>query len=129
MNQNLIANQFFKDTQVTQAKEEIIAALKEYQQKLTEIKPAQAELVQSYEATLRLFEEVRGSKPIFPYVSSGLGNGALVELADGSVKYDFIIGIGVFYFGHSHPELTERVLTAALSDTVMQGNLIFEMFF
>jgi len=68
-------------------------------------------------------EDIRGGKLIYPYLSSGLGNGALVELADGSVKYDFIIGIGVHYFGHSHLGLTEKVLDAALSDTIMQGNI------
>ncbi|MEQ1843399.1 MAG: aminotransferase class III-fold pyridoxal phosphate-dependent enzyme, partial [Verrucomicrobiales bacterium] len=59
----------------------------------------------------------------FPYLGSGIGNGALVELADGSVKYDFISGIGVHHFGHSHPALVAACLDAALGDTVMQGNL------
>jgi acetylornithine aminotransferase len=46
-----------------------------------------------------------------------------VELADGSVKYDMISGIGVHYFGHGHPAVIEASLNSALSDIVMQGNL------
>ena len=59
-----------------------------------------------------------------PYLGSGIGNGALVELADGSVKYDFISGIGVHFFGHSHPLMVEAGFEAAIRDTVMQGNLM-----
>ena len=47
----------------------------------------------------------------------------MVELLDGSVKYDFITGIGVHYMGHSHPEILDASIDAALEDTVMQGNL------
>ena len=59
----------------------------------------------------------------YPYLGSGIGRGALVELADGSVKYDFITGIGVHYMGHNHPALLEAGVDAALTNTVMQGNL------
>jgi len=52
-----------------------------------------------------------------------MGNGPFVELMDGSVKYDFINGIGVHHFGHSNPKIIEACLDAALEDTVMQGNL------
>jgi acetylornithine aminotransferase len=56
-------------------------------------------------------------------LSSGLGNGPLVELADGSVKFDFITGIGVHGMGHSHPQMLDASIDAALEDTIMQGNL------
>jgi 4-aminobutyrate aminotransferase-like enzyme len=52
---------------------------------------------------LQEFAADRGGKLFYDYIGSGIGNGPLVELADGSVKYDFITGIGVHYFGHSHP--------------------------
>src|SRR5436190_703501 len=54
---------------------------------------------------------------------SGFGSGCLVELADGSVKYDMISGIGVHGLGHGNPILVAAGLEAALQDTVMQGNL------
>jgi len=122
MNQ-LIAQKFFNDKEVIGAKKQILAALQEYQSQLTGIRPPQSELKQSYDDMIKAFQEARGGKLLFPYLSSGIGNGALVELADGSVKYDFIIGIGVHYFGHSHLGLIEKVMDAALEDTVMQGNL------
>ena len=63
-----------------------------------------------------------GSPLFFPFISSGLGNGALVECVDGSVKYDFISGIGS-HFSHSHPSLIEASLNGIVQDTVMQGHL------
>jgi acetylornithine aminotransferase len=56
-------------------------------------------------------------------MGSGMGHGPLVELADGSVKFDLISGIGVHHFGHAHRALIGAGLDAALRDTVMQGNL------
>ncbi len=46
-----------------------------------------------------------------------------MELADGSVKYDFITGIGVHSFGHCNPAIVRTLLDAALTGVVMQGNL------
>ncbi len=61
--------------------------------------------------------------PFWPYLASGLGNGPFVELADGSVKLDFICGIGVHGCGHSDPVMIDAAIDGALEDTVMQGNL------
>src|SRR5438477_30555 len=66
---------------------------------------------------------VRGGAIFYPYLGSGLGNGALVELADGSVKFDMISGIGVQHWGHSYPVFLDAGIDATLGDTVMQGNL------
>ena len=65
----------------------------------------------------------RGGPPFWPYLASGLGNGPYVELADGSVKLDFICGIGVHGCGHSDPAMVDAAIDAAIEDTVMQGNL------
>lgn len=67
--------------------------------------------------------EYRGRPLFFPYVGTGLGRGAYVELEDGSVKLDLINGIGVHILGHSYPQVIEASLKAALSDVVIQGNL------
>ncbi len=61
--------------------------------------------------------------PYFPYLASGLGNGPWVELADGSVKLDFISGIGVYGLGHSDPAMVDASVAGAIEDVVMQGNL------
>ena len=72
---------------------------------------------------LERFKEVRGAGLVFPYIGSGKGYGPLVELTDGSIKYDMIGGIGVNFFGHGHEKIVRASLEAAFSDTVMQGHL------
>ncbi len=119
----LIADQLAGDPRVRQARELLAAARREHQQKLTGIKPSDPALTVSYAKLIEEFSRARGGGLYFPYLGSGLGNGALVELADGSVKYDFISGIGVHFLGHGHDLLLQSSITAALSDTVMQGNL------
>jgi len=119
----LHADEFANDPRVAQAKRLIADALAEHQRKLTGIRAADPTLKQSYDDTIKRFGELRGGSLYYPYLGSGFGKGALVELADGSVKFDFITGIGVHAFGHSHPGLIEALLDAAIQDTVMQGNL------
>jgi acetylornithine/N-succinyldiaminopimelate aminotransferase len=80
----------------------------------------------AYSATITQFETQRGGALWYPYIGSGRGNGALVELLDGSVKYDLISGIGV-HWGHSHPQILKATLAASLRDTVMHGNLQQDM--
>ena len=79
--------------------------------------------VQSYDELMARAAETRGRGLLYPYIGSGAGNGALVELADGSVKWDMIGGIGVNFFGHSHPELVRANLEASIEDTTKHGNL------
>lgn len=76
-----------------------------------------------YDRLLAEAGEVRGRGLYYPYLGSGIGNGPLVELADGSVKLDMISGIGVNFFGHSDADLIATAVEGALGDTVMQGNL------
>lgn len=118
-----ISDELAADARVVQAKKALLDVLGEYQQRITGIRTPNPELKVSYDALLKEFGELRGGSLFFPYLGSGLGNGVLVELADGSVKYDFISGIGVHHWGHSHPALVKALLDAAMRDTVMQGNL------
>jgi 4-aminobutyrate aminotransferase-like enzyme len=117
------AHLLFTDSRVSQAKDLILTALKDHQRTITGIRPPDPALKQPYQEWIKEFGEVRGGDLFYPYLGSGFGNGPLVELADGSVKYDFISGIGVHHWGHSHPDMVEASLNAALWDTVMQGNL------
>lgn len=119
----LAAEAFRQDARVGQARNLLHAALAEHQARLRTVLPPRDNLRQRYAETLQAFGQDRGGKLFFPYLGSGLGNGALVELADGSVKYDMISGIGVHAFGHSDPQLLDAALDAALGDTIMQGNL------
>ncbi len=104
--------------------EQIVAAVKAAQSSLTAARgpldDAHRETLQSW---LDRLAPVKGRGALFPYVGSGVGHHALVELVDGSVKWDLINGIGVHMFGHSDLELIELALQAATSDILMQGNL------
>ncbi|GAB5403187.1 MAG: aspartate aminotransferase family protein [Aureliella sp.] len=117
------ADKLRSDPRVKQAKELLLAALADAQADIGATRSPDAALVDSYAQQLEQLADARGGKTYFPYLASGLGNGPWVELADGSVKLDFITGIGVHGMGHSHRELLESGIDAALQDTVMQGNL------
>ena len=75
-----------------------------------------------YKKQIDEFVRERGRELYFPFLSSGLGSGPFVELVDGSVKYDMITGIGINFFGHTHPELISEMIDGLGSDP-MQGNL------
>lgn len=111
------------DHRVVEAKRLILSAVADQQKNLTGIRPPDPDLKTSYQNALKTFAKCRGAELWYPYIGSGVGKGAFVELLDGSVKYDFITGIGVHHFGHSHPELIAASVDGALSDLVMQGNL------
>lgn len=111
------------DPEIANAKEMLLRALKKHQKNLTGVRPPNPELIPQYQEALKRAEKYRGAKLWYPYLGSGIGNGPLVELLDGSVKYDFIGGIGVHHFGHSHPEIIASSIDAAMSDIVMQGHL------
>lgn len=119
----LYAEKFHKDPRLQKAKSYLEEALLEHTSKINKIKPPVEKLKIGYQEWIEQAEKLRGAKLYFPYLGSGIGNGSLVELLDGSVKYDMITGIGVHFFGHSHPLFFESSFQAALEDTVMQGNL------
>jgi 4-aminobutyrate aminotransferase-like enzyme len=105
----------------------IVREVIDAQSALTQARPPRSELVEGFESYLQRVAQAKGKPALYPYVGSGLGNGPLVELADGSVKWDMINGIGVHMFGHSDPDMIATALRAAISDTVMQGNLQFNV--
>lgn len=120
--ESLIAQQLLSDPRVAQATELLTAALADHSAHLSVRGPIE-ELAEPYQKWLEVFTQLRGNALFFPYLGSGAGKGSLVELADGSVKYDMITGIGVHAMGHANPELLAEFIPAVLSDTVMQGNL------
>ncbi len=111
------------DPRVAQARELLHQALAEHAGSLDSVRPPDPDRATAYQQLLDRFGQVRGGTLWYPYLGSGIGHGPLVELDDGSVKYDMICGIGVHFFGHSHPGLLDASIDAALADTVMQGNL------
>ncbi|MBL9149305.1 MAG: aminotransferase class III-fold pyridoxal phosphate-dependent enzyme [Phycisphaerae bacterium] len=103
----------------------ILAEVRKRQASITGARPASADRKETLDSWLARSAEVKGRPALYPYVGSGFGNGPLVELVDGSVKWDLINGIGVHMFGHSDPDMIEASLRGALADTCMQGNLQF----
>jgi acetylornithine aminotransferase len=111
------------DPRVRRAKQLLSEAVAEHGRTLAAAQPADASRQPHLEKLLRELGEARGGMPVFAYLASGVGQGPWVELIDGSVKLDFIGGIGVHGAGHSHPRMVDAAIDAALEDTVMQGNL------
>ena len=118
-----ISDAFNSDPRIEKAKNLVLEALKEHQAQIKGVKAPTANLQTSYNKAIEEFEKIRGAKLYFNYLGSGFGKGALVELNDGSIKYDMITGIGPHVFGHSDPEVIAAALQGSISDTVMEGNL------
>ncbi len=119
-----IAQTFAQDSRVKEAKAMLLDALRDHQNSIEGVRPPHPGMQAETHAILSRFEEQRAGSLIFPYLGSGFGKGPLVELADGSVKYDMIAGIGVYLMGHSNPVLVDANIDAALSDVVIHGNLL-----
>jgi len=90
---------------------------------ITDVRGPIDALREPYKQMLEKAGQTKGRTMLYPYLGSGVGNGALVELGDGSVKWDMICGIGVHFFGHSDPEMVEVNLLSAVEDTVQHGHL------
>ena len=87
------------------------------------IRPAQKAQAENLKNLLKEYEGLRGRSFFYDYMGTGRGTGPYVELEDGSVKLDFINGIGVHIFGHGHPAVLKASVQGSLSDILMQGNL------
>lgn len=94
-----------------------------YASRITDVRPPAADLKVTFDQMLADAAEVKGRGLLYPSISSGVGNGALIEMADGSVKWDMLTGIGVHFLGHSNPKVIKAQLDAALLDTTKHGNL------
>ena len=113
---------FLKDPVVKESMFNLLDRLMVYQNNLSTVKYPDKEKKVKYNDYLNSISVCRGQKLFYPYLSSGMGRGSMVELSDGSVKYDFISGIGV-HWAHSDPDIIKASIIASLMDTVMQGNL------
>lgn len=118
-----IQDAFAGDPRVARAKALLAEARAEHAGRFEGPREGDPARAVGYAETLEAFGALRGGPLFHPYLGSGFGDGALVELADGSVKLDLICGIGVHVLGHGDPALAQCLVEAALEDTVMQGNL------
>ena len=115
-----VATTLFKGTSFLRAKRDTLLAIKKAKSTITSVKKSSSSVLT--EAAKEL-GDLRGRPLFYPALLSGVGNGTLAELIDGSVKYDFITGIGTHFFGHSDLDLIGVALEAASQNVVMQGNL------
>ncbi|OGQ17668.1 MAG: hypothetical protein A3B70_08080 [Deltaproteobacteria bacterium RIFCSPHIGHO2_02_FULL_40_11] len=115
-----VATTLFKHTSFLRGKRDLLKAIQAHQKQIRNIKKSSSKLL---EEVAREIDLVRGRPLFYPAIFSGIGHGALAELVDGSIKYDFITGIGTHYFGHSNLDLIDTAIQAASKNIVMQGNL------
>ena len=122
MSQN-VGTKLAADSAIKSAIDSIVAQVQQHSATITEIRPAIDGLKDDYQQLLDRAAKVKGRALLYPLLGSGAGNGPLVEMADGSVKWDLVTGIGVHFFGHSHPELVRASLESSIQDTAKHGNL------
>ena len=103
--------------------EELVCQIQKQSAHITQPKPPDSSKKETYNSFMDKILELRGRALFYPYLSSGLGRGPFVQLSDGSIKLDFICGIGPHILGHSHPNMIKASLKGALEDTTMQGHL------
>lgn len=101
----------------------LVQQVMEHNQTITDVRPASPELADSFKDLVARAKAVKGNKLVYPSLGSGAGNGALVEMADGSVKWDMLTGIGVHFLGHGNPKVIEAQLRAGLYESSKHGNL------
>jgi 4-aminobutyrate aminotransferase-like enzyme len=118
-----VGEQLHANPTVRLAIQSILAEMRAASSRISDIKPPNPARKEHYDSLLKRAVETRGRNLLYPFIGSGVGNGALVELADGSVKWDMICGIGVNFFGHSDLDLAEAALKAGVDDVVKHGNL------
>lgn len=119
----LLADDLFNGKNFLKYRKKIIQEVIEQSKKIDSVKPPLKERVDLYDNLLKEGAEYKGGDFWYPYIGSGLGNGAYVELADGSVKIDLISGIGVHYLGHSSHGVIAHALESAITNTIHNGHL------
>lgn len=91
---------------------------------LKKIKAADKKPKSKSEKILKSIEEYRGRAMFYPKVMTGRGNGPYLEFADGSVKLDFITGIGVNFLGYSNPSVIKHQIKGICQANVYESHLI-----
>ncbi|MBT5856520.1 aminotransferase class III-fold pyridoxal phosphate-dependent enzyme [bacterium] len=119
---NSVFQAFDQDPEFEKCLKALVQTISTKRSHLTGIKAPDYLYTQGYASALSDIKKARGSGLFYPYLSSGIGNGAFVQLADGSIKYDFISGIGA-HWTHGSDAMLEACIRGAIQDTVMQGNL------
>ena len=119
----LFGHQIDESSQIQKLVQNLVDEVGKVNSQIKGIQAAHPEHAEKGKAIIEKTGKVRGRPLHYPYVGSGAGNGAYVELEDGSVKLDLINGIGIHLMGHANPRVMAATVRGALSDIVNQGNL------
>ena len=90
---DLHAESLRNDPRVAEARRLLAEAVADQQRTMTGAQAGDPERAAEYAELVRAFGDVRAGALYYPFLGSGFGHGALVELADGSIKFDLISGI------------------------------------
>ena len=118
-----VAQGLREDERIQGAIDTIVDRVAAHSAQITDIRPPDPGLAESFDSFVKRCVDVKGRGLLYPSLHSGAGNGALVEMMDGSVKWDMISGIGVHFMGHAHPAVIRAQAEASVNDTVKHGNL------
>ena len=91
---------------------------------LNKIKPPDKKSHANAQKILKNIAEYRGRAMFYPNLMTGRGNGPYLEFADGSVKLDFITGIGVNFLGYSNPQVIKHQIKGICQANVYESHLI-----
>lgn len=116
-------NAIINDPAIESGIDSLVEQVMAYNRSITEIRAASPELAESFKSMIDRCIAVKGNTLVYPSLGSGAGNGALVEMADGSVKWDMLTGIGVHFLGHGNPKVIKAQLAAGLHEATKHGNL------
>lgn len=118
-----IGTKLLNDSAIHDNMNTIVDQVAQYSAHITDTRPADPAIASDFDSMLAEAARIKGRGLLYPSVGSGAGNGALVEMADGSIKWDMLTGIGVHFMGHSNPKMIKAQLDAAILDTTKHGNL------
>lgn len=118
-----VGSQILHDETLNAMVDSMVEKIIEYSASITDIRDPNPELAESFKELMDRSAAVKGRGLMYPSLGSGAGNGALVEMADGSVKWDMLTGIGVHFLGHGNPKVLKAQLIAGLNETAKHGNL------
>ncbi len=118
-----IGDGILSDEAISASVDRLVEQVVEQNAKITDICDAKSELAESFKGMLERCAAVKGKGLMYPSLGSGAGNGALVEMADGSVKWDMLTGIGVHFLGHGNPKVLRAQVVGGLNETTKHGNL------
>jgi len=119
-----MTNIFSNNLQINKTLEHLFSLIQDQNNKINQLKRSQPNLLIENNNQVKKLEQCRGIPSFYNYLKTGNGNGPFLELADGSIKYDMINGIGINLLGYSHPIYIQSHLQSALKDSAICGNLL-----